>query len=171
MKFEIDVSGDDIFHNNFTICVAEKDREEKSIIKGFKFKEELIQTLISRWEKGQYKYSFTENKRGLFKVRLYCIVLYYLFREINIKEGLSLTICRDFKGHENDITLNLKFFLGERLGINLGKPLYQKLPQKSKAHWYAYLMSKDSENLLNTYVKIEVEDIELFLKRKEDLKK
>ena len=171
MKFEIDVSGQDLFHDNFVICVAEKDKDGGSIIKGFKFTKELIDNLISNWKKGEYKYLPTKNKTGLFKVRIYCIILYYIFKEIKDKEKISLTICRDFKGHENDIDFNLKFFLGEKLQLNLGKPLHQKLPPQSKAHWYAYLMSKDSENLLKTYISLKLEDIELFLKRKEKLKK
>ena len=38
MDFEIDVSGEDLLNKNYTICIANKD----SIIKGFKFSEELV---------------------------------------------------------------------------------------------------------------------------------
>jgi hypothetical protein len=171
MKCEIDVSGQDLFDENYVICVAEKDKKEKPIIKGFKFTKEISEKLKENWKKGKYKYPYQNRKKGLFKVRIYSIILFYIFKEINLKEPLSLTICRDFKGHENDIESNLNFFLKENLGINLGKPMHQKLPPKSKAHWYAYLMSKDSENLLNTYVNINLENIEKYLKFKKDLNK
>jgi hypothetical protein len=169
MKFEIDVSGQDLFDENYVICVAEKDNKGNAIIKGFKFSKELSEKLQENWSKGKYKYPCVPNKRGLLKVRIYSIVLFYIFKELNIEGPVSLTICRDFKGHENDIEMNLNFFLKEKLKINLGKPLHQKLPNNSKAHWYAYLMTKDSENLLKTYVEINLEDFEKYLKLKENL--
>jgi hypothetical protein len=169
MKFEIDVSGQDLFEENYVICVAEKDKIENSKIRGFKFSKEFSEKLQENWNKGKYKYSPTPNKRGLLKVRIYSIVLFYIFKELKIKEPVSLTICRDFKGHENDIEMNLDFFLKEKLKIKLGKPLHQKLPNDSKAHWYAYMMTKDSENLLNTYINISLGDIEKFLKLKENI--
>jgi len=169
MKFEVDVSGQDLFDENYVICVAEKDKTENSKIKGFKFSREISQKLQENWSKGKYKYLYAPNKRGLLKVRIYSIILFYLFKELKIKEPLSLTICRDFKGHENDIEMNLNFFLKEKLKIKLGKPLHQKLSNNSKAHWYAFMMAKDSENLLKTYVNISLEDIEKYLKLKENL--
>ena len=114
-KFEIDVSGHDLFKEGYTVCIAEKDKEKDSIIRGFKFGGNLLKTLISNWENNEYKYPFQENRRGLFKVRVYCIILFYLFKSLQIKEELSLTICRDFSGHENDVTTNLKFFLKNKL--------------------------------------------------------
>ena len=49
----------------------------------------------------------------------------------------------------------------------MGIPLHQKLPRSSLAHWYAKNTANDSENLLDIYVKISLNDIEKFLfKRK-----
>lgn len=169
MKFEIDVSGQDLFDENYVICVAEKDNKRNPKIKGFKFTKEIIEKIQEKWKSGEYKYKYSEKRKGLFKVRIYSIVLFYIFKELKVTEHLSLTICRDFKGHENDINMNLNFFFREKLGIDLGQPLHQRLPDKSRAHWYAYLMSKDSENLLSTYVKINLKDIEKYLKLKEKL--
>jgi len=52
------------------------------------------------------------------------------------------------------------------MSIDIGKPRYQKLPKNSKAHWYAFLMNKDKENKFSTYVEINKEEIEVFLKKK-----
>jgi hypothetical protein len=169
MKFEIDVSGHDLFAKDYVICVAEKDNDGPARIKGFKFSKEISEKLQENWKNGEYKYPYLRNKRGFLKVRIYSIILYHIFKELNIKEKVSLTICRDFKGHENDIETNLNFFLREELRLDVGKPLHQRLPPTSKAHWYGYLMLKDSENLLNTYVDISLEDIERYLKLKSKL--
>lgn len=172
MKFEIDVSGDDLFNPKYTICIASKNEiDGKGIIKGVRIDEEIKKTLIKRWKENKYRYYYNKNekKRGLFKVRIYCIIIYYLFKSLNIKEKISLTICRDFPGRESTISQNLKFLLGKIGEIKIGVPLFQKLPHSSLAHWYAMMMSKDSENRLDTYVNITLEDIEKFLKKRKKL--
>ena len=170
MKFEIDVSGDDMFNNSrYTICIASKDKVDgKNIIKGFIINEEAKEILIRKWKENKYRYYYDgrEKKRGLFKVRIYCIVLYYLFKSLDIGEKISLTICRDFSGRERTINQNLKFLLEEKGGMKMGKPLYQKLPSSSLAHRYALMMLRDSECRLDTYVNITLEDIEKFLKKR-----
>lgn len=170
MKFEIDVSGDDMFNNpRYTICIASKNKVDgKSIIKGFIINEEIKEILIRRWKENKYRYYYDgrEKKRGLFKVRIYCIILYYLFKSLDIEEKISLTICRDFSGRERTIDQNLKFLLEDRGEMKIGKPLHQKLPPTSLAHWYALMMSRDSEKRLDTYVDITLEDIEKFLKKR-----
>ena len=165
MKFEIDVSGCDIFQENYVICIAKDDGET---IKGFKLSKSLIDYLIANWKANKYKYDYNqyETKRGIFKVRVYSIIIYYLFKSLKEIDWLSLTICRDFKGRINEINQNLNFFLGKLLNIKIGKPLYQKLANNSYAHIYAGMMRKDNKNLLNTYVNITLEDIEKFLKKK-----
>ena len=84
---------------------------------------------------------------------------------MNIKGECLLTICRDFHGHENDIDMSLKNLLENVLGLSIRTPMHQRLPDQSKAHQYAYLMSKDTENQF-PYVSINLEDIEMFLKKK-----
>ena len=170
MKFEIDVSGDDMFNNpRYTICIASKNKVDgKSIIKGFRISEETKEILMRKWKENKYRYFYDEREKkgGLFKVRIYCIIIYYLFKSLDIKEKISLTICRDFSGRERTINQTLKFLLEERGGMKMGKPLYQKLPSSSLAHRYALMMLRDSENRLDTYVDISLEDIEKFLKKR-----
>ncbi|MBR9703792.1 hypothetical protein GOV12_00135 [Candidatus Pacearchaeota archaeon] len=169
MKFEIDVSGPDLFKPKYAICIASKDGEDgKSIIRGFRINEEIKKVLIEKWKENKYRYSYDkfEKKRGLFKVRIYCIIIYYLFKSLGIKEKTSLTICRDFSGRESTITQNLRFLLEGKGKMKIGVPLYQKLPQSSLAHWYALMMTRDSENCLDIYVDITLEDIEKFLKKR-----
>ena len=165
MKFEIDVSGYDMFKDTYTICIAKNDGE---IIKGFKFNKEIIDKLVENWKANKYRYKYNsyETKRGIFKVRIYSIILYYLFKSIEKTEWISLTICKDFKGRTNEITQNLKYLLEKILKIKVGKPLYQKLPSNSYAHIYANMMRRDTKNMLRNYVDITLEDIEYFLQKR-----
>jgi hypothetical protein len=164
MKFEVDVSGYDLFNDTYVICIA---KDTRDIIKGFKFNKQLISEIINNWKANKYRYEYNsfETKRGIIKVRIYSIVLYYLFKSIEKPDFLSLTLCRDFKGRENEITQSLKYFLETLLKIKIEKPFYQRLPQDSYAHIYANMMRKDDKNLLNTYINISREDIEKFLKK------
>jgi len=160
MDFEIDVSGDDLFSRNYTIVIADKD----NLIRGFKFNQELVKILRSRFGEGKYRYPNSKKGRALLKIRIYCIIIYYLFNNINFKKEkeLNLEICRDFQGHERDISSNLKYFLGDKLNLNINIK-YLKLEKGSNADKYAYLMSKDTKNQIKGYVKISLDDIEKFL--------
>ena len=160
MEFEIDVSGEDILDKDYTICVANKD----GIIKGFKFDENLVKILKSRYGQEMYRYKKTKKQKATFKVRLYCVVIYYLFKSIKNLREISLTICRDFDGKSNDINFNLSHLLENKLGIIIENVRHEKLKDNSNAHSYAYLMRKDRKNKMNTYVKISLEEIEEFLK-------
>ena len=169
MKFEIDVSGSDLFKPRYSICIASKEKiNGKTIIKGWRIDEQIKKTLIENWKENKYRYPYDEKekKRGLFKVRIYCIIIYYIFKSLSITDKISLTICRDFPGRERVIDQNLKYLLEEVGGMEIGKPLYQKLPPSSQAHWYARMMSTDGENRLDTYINITLEDIERFLKKR-----
>ncbi|MBU2458878.1 MAG: hypothetical protein KKB29_00745, partial [Nanoarchaeota archaeon] len=111
MRFEIDISGSDIFDPDYVICISSKELfNGRRIIKGFKIDEELIKTLIKKWKGNKYRYYYDqyEQTRGTFKVRIYCIIIYYLFKSLGIREKISLTICRDFSGRENTVNQNLK---------------------------------------------------------------
>jgi len=169
MRFEIDVSGNDLFKPKYTICIASKQKVDgKNKIKGFRIDDEMLKTIIKKWEENKYRYFYNtfETNRGTFKVRVYCIIIYYLFKSLNIKEKVSLTICRDFSNKERIINQNLKFLLEKKGGMKIGVPLHQKLPPWSLAHRYARLMSNDIENRLDTYVNITLEDIEKFLNKR-----
>ncbi len=158
MKFEIDVCGADIFHDDYVICIANGD----GIIKGFKFNKVLSDAIIQKWLRGKYKYKSNPKKQGIFKVRIYSIILYYLFSQIS-EDNLELHICRDFSGRENDIKQNL-YYLLEKIGKKRIKSLvFGKLPNDSDAHWYADMMNKDKYNKLPTYINLKLEEIEVFL--------
>jgi hypothetical protein len=165
MDFEIDVSGEDIWNHDYTIVIAEK--SNTSFIRGFKFTKELIQILRTRHGEGQYRYSMSKQDKSLFRVRTYCIVVYYLFKKLKLERGteINLHICRDFQGHERDITSNLKPLI-EKLGLKINKPIYQQLPKGSIADKYAYLLRNDTKNQFKNYFNISLEEIEEFLKKK-----
>ena len=162
MDFEIDVSGEDLLNKNYAICIADRN----NIIKGFKFEEKIIEDLCSKYGQGFYKYKKSQSGKALFKIRLYCIVIYYLFKSIKLKGELSLIICRDFQGKENDIKENLRFFLNILLDLKLEDKIhFTKLDKLSNAHKYAFLMREDRKNKMPIYVKINLEDFERFLKK------
>ena len=158
MKFEIDVCGSDIFHDDYVICIA----DGNGTVKGFKFDKRLSDEIVQKWIRGKYKYEHSAKKQGVFKVRLYSIVIYYLFKQIPNCKEVELYICTDFSGHENDIRLNLRYFLGKDK-IKINNFVHGTLPPDSDAHWYAYMMNKDKYNKLPTYVNITLEEIEPFL--------
>ena len=160
MEFEIDVSGTDIFEKDYTICTANKD----GIIKGFKMTPEFISVINSRFGQGIYRYQKSKNGRILLKVRLYSILIYFLFKSIKINESITLAICRDFNGRETDIKSNLIYLFG-LLGIKIERIDFCKLGKGSIADKYAYLMRKDTKNQLKTYVHISIEDVEKYLKK------
>ena len=143
------------------------------MIKGWRIDKEIKKTLIINWKENKYRYKYNKNekKRGLFKVRIYCTILYYIFKSLKLSDKISLTICRDFPGRESTIAQNLKYLLEDMGGMKIGTPLYQKLPASSPAHWYARMMATDSENRLDTYINLTLEDIEKFLKKRNNKKR
>lgn len=162
MEFEIDVSGEDLLEKGYVICIANK----KGIVKGFKIKEPLLKILKSRRGEEKYRYKKSQPGNSLFKIRLYCIIIYYLFKTIKFKNNeIILEICRDFQGHEREITSQLKYFLEDKLGLKI-EIRYLKLPKESIADRYSFLMRKDNKNKMDTYVKINLEEIEKYLLKK-----
>lgn len=125
----------------------------------------MIETIINNWKQKKYGYGKSDKQRAFFKVRLYCVILHYLFKSMGRISRVSLTICRDFHGHKNDINNILRYFLEKRLNMEIGSPRHQKLPNYSNAHRYANLMYNDHLNKLSTYVDISLGDIEKILPR------
>lgn len=171
MEFEIDVSGKDLLSKDYTIVIAEKNNHpKKSIIFGYKFREEVIRILRSRHGQGFYRYKTSKFQKTLFKIRLYSIVIYYIFKHIyqkykNINKKINLNLCRDFEGRENDIKSNINTFLKEKLNLDIESIHFLKLRKGSNADKYAYLMRKDKKNLMkNHYINIKVEEFDKFLK-------
>lgn len=162
MNFEIDVSGKDLLTPNYTICVA----NTRGIIKGFKFSHKDVEVLNSRFGQGLYnRYKKSKKSKSSFKVRIYCVVIYYLFKSIKISSPIALNICRDFDNRFYDIKSNLNFFLSNRLGIKIENINFCRLDKDSDAHKYACLMGRDTRNQLKTYVKIGLSEIEEYLKK------
>ena len=161
MEFEIDVSGNDLLSKDYTICIANRD----SIIKGFKLNEKILGTLVSRFGKGLYKYNKSKKGKANFKIRLYCIIVYYLFDSLDFRGDLTLNICRDFSGREAEIKKSLSYFLEDISKFKIRDRIYFiKLNDNSNAHKYSYLMRHDIKNKMDTYVNINIEDLEKWLK-------
>jgi len=160
MVIEIDVSGEDILQKDYTICLA----DNNGIIAGFKFDDKFVNILSSRYGQGFYKYRKSDKQRALFKVRIYCIIIYSLLKSLNIKEKVKLEIDRDFDGREKDILNNLDFLI-KKLDLDIEDIVFDKLGKESNAHKYAYLMRKDTKNKLDTYNTITIDAIEEFLKK------
>lgn len=160
MEFEVDVSGEDLFNKDYVICIANKD----GIIKGYKIGSGIGGIINSRHGQGLYRYDKSKSGKSLLKIRVYSIIIYYLLKSLNLKDGVELTLCKDFNGREQNILSNLNYFLGERLGLSVGIN-FVKLSKDSNAHRYAYLMRKDTKNKLDAYVKISLEEVEQFLKK------
>ena len=162
MNFEIDISGEDLLSKDYVICIANKE----GIIKGFKFNNNLVNILCARYGQGKYKYKKSKKDKSTFKVRLYCIIIYYLFKSLKLNDEIFLTICRDFSGREKEIKETLVFFLEKNLRLKLNDSIYfSKLNPESNAHKYAYLMRLDNKNKMSTYINISIEDIEQWLKK------
>jgi len=139
---------------------------DEGTVKGCKLRRELIGSIQENWGKGLYRYRPTIGQRGILKARIYCAVIYYIFKNIDGKhKEVDLVVCRDFAGHENNIKQNLRHFLEKLDGRIIKSIKFDKLPTSSSAHGYAYLMAKDKHNLLPTYVNINLEEIEKFLKK------
>lgn len=142
MNFDVDVSGEDIFNKDYTICIANND----NLIKGFKFDEQIIRIIKARHGNCLYKYGTSKKEKSLFKIRVYCIIIHYLFMAIKKPSNMSLSICKDFSGHDHDIDSNLRYFLEKLQGIKIDLIKHVKLDKNSFAHKYAFLMRNDTKN-------------------------
>ena len=161
-QFDIDVSGQDLLNKDYSICVADNNES----IRGFKFNAELVQILSSRYGQGFYRYKKSKKGKADFKIRLYCIVLYHLFKSLKISGIISLNICRDFLGREEDIRKSLMYFLENKLNLDLRDRIYFcKLSKDSNAHKYSFLMREDRKNKMSIYIDINIGDFEAWLKK------
>jgi len=161
MNFDIDVSGEDVFTKGFTVCIANKD----GIIKGYKIPSAITEIINSRFGQGLYKYNKSQKGKATLKIRIYSIIIYYLFKSVNNLNVISLNVCRDFSGREEDVKNNLHYLLEKVLNLRIERLSFVKLDADSNAHKYAYLMRKDTKNKMSGYVHVSLADIEKFLKK------
>lgn len=159
MDFDIDVSGEDIFQKDYTVCIA----DNNSIIKGFKMNATLCHAINSKYMRGLYRYNKSKKGKTDLRIRVYCVIIYYLFKAAQLKKEINLNLCMDFNGKEEGIKSNLNFLLKQKLKLKINDMKFCKLSNESNADKYAYLMRKDTRNLLKTYIQIKLEDIEKFL--------
>jgi len=166
MVFEIDVSGSDIFEKDYAILVAETGN--RKIMLGHRFPAGTIEVIRARHGQSEYRYKKSKEGKSNLKVRLYCVAIYFLFKELKrkykIKEA-NLNICRDFSGKEENIRQNIGFLLGKKLGL-MTNIAFCRLPANSVAHRYAYLLRKDNLNKFSKYnLQIGLGEFEEFLKK------
>ena len=143
--FEIDVSGQDILDEGYTLVVAEN--KSSGLLLGFKMQNSVISQITYSWRAGTYRYANSKKGKTNLRVRLYCIIIYKIFcelRKVVVGRKILLEICRDFDGKEEQIKQNLLFFLGK---LELEPEfVFAKLSKESIADKYAYLLSKDTQN-------------------------
>lgn len=171
MEFEIDVSGHDILNKDYTIVVAEKNNHNSDpIIFGYKFSDDIVKVLKSKYGAGLYRYKKSEKQISTFRVKLYSISAYFIIKHIyekykNLSKNISLALCKDFDGRENEIKSMLNYHLANKIGLNIEKIYFERLPKESLADKYAYLMRKDKKNLMkDNYINITITQFEEFLK-------
>ena len=164
MEFDIDVSGEDLLSKDYVICIA-----SDNIIKGYKITKTFVNIINSRFGQGIYKYEKSQKGKANLKVRIYCVILFYLFKSIHplIKnKSINLNVCRDFNGKDNQIKLNIQSLLitNLKLKLDIDNLNFCKLKSDSSAHHYSGLMRKDFKNQFKeNYVNIKIEDIEKYL--------
>ena len=84
--FDIDVSGQDLLGKDYTICIA----DNNDIIKGFKISQEMVESLASRYRQGMYnKYNKSKKGKSSLKIRIYSVIVYYLFESIKLRKKRS----------------------------------------------------------------------------------
>jgi len=157
MKFEIDLSGCDIFMENSVLGISDC----KGLIRGFQINKNMINDLQASWKAG--KYSCRHSKRGLgfFKAMVYSSIICCLLESVKSKE-VELEICRDLRFHENNIKQRLNKLLRKRLEIKVNSIIFKSM-KGTDIDNYSYLMLKDNYNLLPTYINLSLADIERFL--------
>ena len=163
MKFEIDMSGCDIFENGTiygsVICIS----DYNGMIRGFQLNQGLVDNLKANWQKGRYFCKHSKRGLGFFKAMVYSAIICGLFESIENPITIDIEICRDFCWHENNIEQRLRKLLKKKLGILVNSIKSHTLPKGCDVDNYALLMFRDKYNLLSTYVNLSLEDIEKFL--------
>jgi hypothetical protein len=62
MKFQIDLSGTDLLKNKSVLAIS----NGKGLIKGFQISQEIINGLLTNWEKGVYFCRYSKRGLGFF---------------------------------------------------------------------------------------------------------
>jgi len=159
MKFEIDMSGCDIFQVGAVVGLS----DYNGIIKGVQLNKETIEALISNWGEGRYFCKYSKRGLGFFKAMVYSAIVCCLIESAGKFSEVDLEICRDLHYHENNIKQRLRKLIRKKLKMNIGDIVIHTLPHGSDIDNYVYLMFKDKYNLLPTYINPRLEDVERFL--------
>ena len=163
MDFEIDMSGCDIFENGCVHGSVIGISNYNGMIRGFQLNDELVNDLKKNWKAGKYFCKSSKRQGGFFKAMVYSAIICGLFESIENPGSINITICRDFRYHENNIEQRLKKLLRKKLNIQVNSIKSCTLPGGCDIDNYVYLMYKDTYNLLSTYVNLSLTDIEKFL--------
>ncbi len=163
MKFEIDMSGCDIFESRCAHGSVIGISNYGGLIRGFQLNKELVVSLKVNWQKGKYFCKCSKRGLGFFKAMVYSAIICGLFESIKDLTNVDIEICRDFRWHENNIEQRLKKLLRKKLGIQVNSINTHTLLNGCDVDNYVYLMFKDKYNLLSTYVNLSLADIEKFL--------
>ena len=157
--FDIDVCSEDLLNGDFSVCFASKDGK---VVQGFRIGKELSKIINSRWGQGMYKYKKSKKGKGNLKVRIYTVIVYFIFKKINPKVPIALNICRDFDGQEAYIREMFGYFLERRLYLKIDNRFYFcKLSGNSFAHKGAYELNKKK---IKSRVIMSLENIERYIK-------
>ncbi|VVB83681.1 Uncharacterised protein [uncultured archaeon] len=157
MRFEVDLSGCDIFIENSVLGLSNC----KGLIKGFQMNNKIIGGLQTNWKAGKYSCKYSKRGLGFFKAMVYSSIICGLLESIQAKE-VELEICRDLRFHENNIRQRLNKLLRKKLGVKVNSIIFKSM-KGTDVDNYVYLMFKDNYNLLPTYVNLSLLDIEKFL--------
>ena len=99
MKFQIDLSGTDLLKNRSVLAISNCN----GLIRGFQINQEIINELLTNWEKGKYFCRYSKRGLGFFKAMVYSSIICCLLESIVKPKGVELEICRDLRFHENNI--------------------------------------------------------------------
>lgn len=163
MRFEIDMSGCDIFKNGTAHGSVIGISDYNGMIRGFQLNKELVDNLKTNWKAGKYFCRYSKRGLGFFKAMVYSAIICGLFESIKKPSSIDIKVCRDFCWHENNIEQRLKKLLRKKLNMQVNSVKSCSHPPHCDIDNYVYLMFRDNYYLLPTYVNLSLKTIEKFL--------
>ena len=139
MKIEIDMSGRIEYTNKPTVIAGYGKSWHKTVY------------ISSKNKRAIQKCYRSTNQPRVFNTELFCILIYFLIKDINC--DISLIIDNEYPGHEKDIKKCLHDFYKTRKSHLLIQ--FKEIGKSSMAHYFAineYRKRKDSKIVLLTDV-------------------